>query len=466
RPRGHVDLGDPAPAPPAVAPVDQPLRRGDAPLRGRLRGALPDPPPRSPLLLLLAGALPEHHVAVAAVPEPAGVGRVRHLDLSHHLLALLVRGLDPRPGHAARPLAEPRRPRGVRHARHGLAGLGASLAALRDGLPAARGARDAARRLGAHGGELRLRGGDPAGLALDHLPVLLRRRCDLLGLRNGDYGRHPAAGLLPHGGLHRRAAPAEHGQDSPGHGAHRHLRLSDRDLHVLVQRERVRVVHGDQPHARAVRAALLGAHLLQRGGAAGPLVQAGTHERPPPVRRRPGGEHRHVARALHHRRDEPAPRLPALVVGHVLPDALGLGDVHRDDGPLRDALLPLHPLPSHDLDLRDAHDPPRGRGEGGRGVRRRTPIYGLLAEFEGPTELVDAARRAKHAGYRAMDAYSPFPIEELPDALGFRRTGLPLVVLTGGLVGGIGGFLMQYYAMAIAYPLNVGGRPLNSWPAF
>jgi Protein of unknown function (DUF3341) len=99
-------------------------------------------------------------------------------------------------------------------------------------------------------------------------------------------------------------------------------------------------------------------------------------------------------------------------------------------------------------------------------MRRRTPIYGLLAEFDGPTELVDAARRAKHAGYRAMDAYSPFPIEELPDALGFRRTGLPLVVLTGGLVGGIGGFLMQYYAMAVAYPLNVGGRPLNSWPAF
>ena len=99
-------------------------------------------------------------------------------------------------------------------------------------------------------------------------------------------------------------------------------------------------------------------------------------------------------------------------------------------------------------------------------MRRRTPIYGLLAEFEGPTELVDAARRARHAGYRAMDAYSPFPIEELPDALGFRRTGLPLVVLTGGLVGCLGGFLMQYYAMAIAYPLNVGGRPLNSWPAF
>jgi hypothetical protein len=99
-------------------------------------------------------------------------------------------------------------------------------------------------------------------------------------------------------------------------------------------------------------------------------------------------------------------------------------------------------------------------------MRRRTPIYGLLAEFDGPTELVDAARRARHEGYRAMDAFSPFPIEELPEALGFRRTGLPLVVLSGGLIGCVGGFLMQYYAMAVAYPLNVGGRPLNSWPAF
>ena len=99
-------------------------------------------------------------------------------------------------------------------------------------------------------------------------------------------------------------------------------------------------------------------------------------------------------------------------------------------------------------------------------MRRKTPIYGLLAEFDGPTELVDAARRARHEGYRAMDAFSPFPIEELPTALGFRRTGLPLVVLSGGLLGGVGGFLMQYYAMAVAYPLNVGGRPLNSWPAF
>jgi len=99
-------------------------------------------------------------------------------------------------------------------------------------------------------------------------------------------------------------------------------------------------------------------------------------------------------------------------------------------------------------------------------MRRRTPIYGLLAEFDGPTELVDAARRARHEGYRAMDAFSPFPIEELPDALGFRRTGLPLVVLSGGLLGGVGGFLMQYWISAIAYPLNVGGRPYLSWPAF
>src|SRR5205823_2899723 len=114
-------------------------------------------------------------------------------------------------------------------------------------------------------------------------------------------------------------------------------------------------------------------------------------ERRPPLRGRPRRQRRDVARALHHRGDEPAPRLPAVVVGHVLPDALGLGDLHRDDGALRHPVPALHPLPPHDLDLRDAHDPPPGGGEGRRGMRRRTPIYGLLAEFDGPTELVDAA---------------------------------------------------------------------------
>jgi hypothetical protein len=96
----------------------------------------------------------------------------------------------------------------------------------------------------------------------------------------------------------------------------------------------------------------------------------------------------------------------------------------------------------------------------------RPPIYGLLAEFEGPNALVAAAQRTREEGYRRIDAYSPFPIEELAEALGLRPTRLPLLVLFGGLVGGIGAYFMLYYSAAIDYPLNVGGRPFHSWPMF
>ena len=90
----------------------------------------------------------------------------------------------------------------------------------------------------------------------------------------------------------------------------------------------------------------------------------------------------------------------------------------------------------------------------------------MLAEFNTPDELLAATRRAREAGYQQMDAYTPFPVEGLAEALGFQRTGLPFLVLLGGIVGGVGGYLMQYWMAAIDYPLNVGGRPLHSWPAF
>lgn len=93
-------------------------------------------------------------------------------------------------------------------------------------------------------------------------------------------------------------------------------------------------------------------------------------------------------------------------------------------------------------------------------------IYGLMAEFDDPSHLVFAAASAREAGYRRMDAYSPLPIEELHEALGSHHSRLPLIVLLGGLAGCIGGFLMQYWTMAVSYPINVGGRPFNSWPAF
>ncbi len=93
-------------------------------------------------------------------------------------------------------------------------------------------------------------------------------------------------------------------------------------------------------------------------------------------------------------------------------------------------------------------------------------IYGLLAEFEDPAEILSAAEAARTAGYEKMDAYTPFPVEGLAAAIGFPRTRLPLIVLIGGLLGCAGGFLMQYWCSAVNYPINVGGRPLNSWPMF
>jgi Protein of unknown function (DUF3341) len=93
-------------------------------------------------------------------------------------------------------------------------------------------------------------------------------------------------------------------------------------------------------------------------------------------------------------------------------------------------------------------------------------LHGLMAEFDSPSGLVEAATQARLAGYRKMDAYSPIPVEELNDALGLRRTRLPLLVLIGGILGGSAGFALESWVSAIAYPLNVGGRPLISWPQF
>ena len=93
-------------------------------------------------------------------------------------------------------------------------------------------------------------------------------------------------------------------------------------------------------------------------------------------------------------------------------------------------------------------------------------LHGLMAEFETPTALVAAAEQARLHGYRQMDAYSPIPIEELSEALGLRRTRLPRLVLAGGTLGGLAGYGLEYWTQAIAYPLNVGGRPFHSWPHF
>jgi hypothetical protein len=96
----------------------------------------------------------------------------------------------------------------------------------------------------------------------------------------------------------------------------------------------------------------------------------------------------------------------------------------------------------------------------------RPAIYGVMAEFDDPTAVVSATRRAYEEGYRRMDAYSPYPIEALSEAVGPHKERLPLIVLIGGIIGMIGGFGMQYYVAVINYPINVGGKPLFSWPAF
>ncbi len=97
---------------------------------------------------------------------------------------------------------------------------------------------------------------------------------------------------------------------------------------------------------------------------------------------------------------------------------------------------------------------------------KKHPLYGLMAEFESPEALLAAAHGARAAGFRRVDAFTPMPIEGLAEAVGFEKTRLPLAVLIGGICGCIGGFLLQYYPSVIDYPLNIGGKPFNSWPAF
>jgi hypothetical protein len=96
----------------------------------------------------------------------------------------------------------------------------------------------------------------------------------------------------------------------------------------------------------------------------------------------------------------------------------------------------------------------------------RSHLYGIMGEFETPDQLLAAAKKARAAGYKHIDAYTPFPIEGLAEAIGFRWTAVPLITLIGGIGGGLTGFGLQYWCSAITYPLNIGGRSLNSWPAF
>jgi hypothetical protein len=96
----------------------------------------------------------------------------------------------------------------------------------------------------------------------------------------------------------------------------------------------------------------------------------------------------------------------------------------------------------------------------------RTKLYGLMAEFDDPTALVDATRHAREEGFTKLDAYSPYPIEALTEALDIHDRKLPAVVLGGGILGGLAGYALCYWCTVIEYPMNVGGKPFHSIPAF
>jgi hypothetical protein len=97
---------------------------------------------------------------------------------------------------------------------------------------------------------------------------------------------------------------------------------------------------------------------------------------------------------------------------------------------------------------------------------KRTPIYGLMAEFESAQSLLAAARHTHASGYQKIDAYTPFPVEDLAEAIGFHTNRVALVTLIGAIIGGLSGYGLQWWIATISYPINVGGRPYHSWPSF
>lgn len=99
-------------------------------------------------------------------------------------------------------------------------------------------------------------------------------------------------------------------------------------------------------------------------------------------------------------------------------------------------------------------------------MAERSQAWGLLASFESVEALMAAAQAVRSAGYRRLDAYSPFPVEGLAEAVGQKRNWVPLITLIGAIVGGAFGFWIQWWTAALDFPINVGGRPYNSWPAF
>ena len=234
-----------------------------------------------------------------------------------------------------------------------------------------------------------------------------------------------------------------------------------------------REVHDPQPDVRALRLVVLDADLLQRHRPADAVDQEPAHQHDLALHHVAHRQRRHVAGALRDHRHVAAPRLPAVVVGDVLPDVLGFLDLLRHHRPVRDADVPLRAGAADDLHLRGADAAARGEGERRGGTlepcstsQPLPQLYGLMAEFDDANALVDATRRTYAEGYRKMDAYSPFPIEPVWEAMDVHDRPVSFFVLCGGIVGMIAGFGLCYWVSTMAYPLNVGGRPFNSWPSF
>ena len=93
-------------------------------------------------------------------------------------------------------------------------------------------------------------------------------------------------------------------------------------------------------------------------------------------------------------------------------------------------------------------------------------LYGIVAEFEYPDDLLSASNKAREAGYKQMEAYTPFPVHGLTEALGKQHTKLQWIVLCAAFIGGCGGYFMEYWVAVIDYAINIGGKPLHSWPMF
>ena len=324
------------------------------------------------------------------------------------------------------------RPDRLRHLGDGLAQLGPALAALRDGLPAPRRPGDAAGRVGAFGRQLRFRRRHPARLARDHLPALLRRRGHLFRLRHGAGAGHSAAGLLRLAGLHHAAPPGEHGQGHAGDRLDGRLRLRHRGVHGLVQRQHLREIHARSTACSDPTPVYYWALITCNVAIPQVLWFKRVRSNPPLlfvvalVVLVGMWLERYVIVVTSLHRDY----LPSSW-GMYSPTVWDWSHVPRHDRAVLRLDVPVHPLPADDLDLGDADVAagvaraarrPRRGGTGGALMATYPGLYGLVAEFEKPTALVAAVHSARQTGYTRMDAYSPFPIEELAEALGFRRT--------------------------------------------